>query len=80
MEKHISSQFDADLTSVSSRVLELGGLVESQTRHAVYALAQFSLEVADQVIDTEKQVNKLEVSTADSHRPAFVDGHLQDHR
>ena len=61
MEKHISSQFDADLTSVSSRVLELGGLVESQTRHAVYALAQFSLEVANQVIATEKQVNSLEV-------------------
>ena len=61
MEKHISSQFDADLTNVSSRVLELGGLVESQTRHAVYALAQFSLEVADQVIATEKQVNTMEV-------------------
>ena len=61
MEKHISSQFDADLTNVSSRVLELGGLVESQTRHAVYALAQFSMEVADQVIATEKQVNTMEV-------------------
>ena len=61
MEKHISSQFDADLTNVSSRVLELGGLVESQTRHAVYALAEFSSEVADQVIATEKQVNMLEV-------------------
>ena len=61
MEKHISSQFDADLTSVSSRVLELGGLVESQTRHAVYSLAQFSIEVANQVIATEKQVNTLEV-------------------
>ena len=61
MEKHISSQFDADLTGVSSRVLELGGLVESQTRHAVYALAQFSAEVAAQVIETERQVNTLEV-------------------
>jgi phosphate transport system protein len=61
MDKHISSQFDAELTGVSSRVLELGGLVESQTRHAVYALAQFSSEVADQVVATEKQVNALEV-------------------
>ena len=61
MDKHISSQFDAELTGVSSRVLELGGLVESQTRHAVYALAQFSSEVADQVVTTEKQVNALEV-------------------
>lgn len=61
MEKHISSQFDAELTSVSSRVLELGGLVESQIRHAVYALSQFSLEVAEQVIATEAQVNQMEV-------------------
>ncbi len=61
MEKHISSQFDAELTHVSSRVLELGGLVESQIRHAVYALSQFSLEVAEQVIATESQVNIMEV-------------------
>ncbi len=61
MDKHISSQFDAELASASSRVLELGGLVESQIRHAVYALSQFSIEVADQVIATEKQVNAMEV-------------------
>jgi phosphate transport system protein len=61
MDKHISSQFDNELTGVSTRVLELGGLVESQTRHAVYALAQFSSQVADQVIASEKQVNQLEV-------------------
>ena len=61
MDKHISSQFDVELTGVSSRVLELGGLVESQIRHAVYALSQFSLEVAEQVIATEAQVNAMEV-------------------
>ena len=61
MDKHISSQFDAELAGVSTRVLELGGLVESQIRHAVFALAQFSVEVADQVIAIEKQVNAMEV-------------------
>ena len=61
MEKHISSQFDVELTSVSSRVMELGGLVESQIRHAVYALSQFSLEVAEKVIAAEAQVNAMEV-------------------
>jgi phosphate transport system protein len=61
MDKHISSQFDVELTGVSSRVLELGGLVESQIRHAVCALSQFSLEVAEQVIATEAQVNAMEV-------------------
>lgn len=61
MDKHISSQFDNELGNVSSRVLELGGLVESQIRHAVFALSQFSNEVADQVISTEAQVNSMEV-------------------
>ena len=61
MDKHISSQFDAELGSVSTRVLELGGLVESQIRHAVYSLSQFSEEVANQVIATESQVNSMEV-------------------
>jgi phosphate transport system protein len=61
MDKHISSQFDNELGSVSSRVLELGGLVESQIRHAVFALSQFSNEVADEVIATEAQVNSMEV-------------------
>jgi phosphate transport system protein len=61
MEKHISSQFDVELTGVSSRVLELGGLVESQIRHAVHALSQFSTEVAEQVIAAEAQVNAMEV-------------------
>jgi phosphate transport system protein len=61
MDKHISSQFDAELSGVSTRVLELGGLVESQIRHAVYSLSQFNVEVADQVIATESQVNSMEV-------------------
>jgi phosphate transport system protein len=39
----------------------LGGLVESQIRHAVYSLSQFNVEVADQVIATESQVNSMEV-------------------
>ena len=61
MDKHISSQFDNELGSVSSRVLELGGLVESQIRHAVYALSHFSNEVVDEVIAGEEKVNSMEV-------------------
>ncbi|MFT3721920.1 phosphate signaling complex protein PhoU [Pseudorhodoferax sp.] len=60
-DKHLSTQFDAELNSVSSRVMELGGLVESQIRKAIYALAQFSTEVADEVEQTEQRVNAMEV-------------------
>ena len=60
-EKHLSSQFDSELGGVSTRVMELGGLVESQIRQAIYALSQFSVEVADQVTETETRVNAMEV-------------------
>ena len=60
-DKHLSTQFDTELTAVSTRVLELVGLVESQIRHAIYALAQFSTEAASQVIEAEARVNSMEV-------------------
>ena len=60
-DKHLSSQFDSELTGVSARVMEMGGLVESQIRTAVYSLAQFSAEAAGQVTDMESRVNAMEV-------------------
>ncbi|MES2613028.1 MAG: phosphate signaling complex protein PhoU [Pseudomonadota bacterium] len=60
-DKHLSSQFDSELNAVSARVMEMGGLVESQIRSAVYALSQFSAEVAQQVIEAEARVNSMEV-------------------
>ncbi|TWO71972.1 phosphate signaling complex protein PhoU [Caenimonas sedimenti] len=60
-EKHLSTQFDSELGSLSSRVMELGGLVESQIRQAVYALSQFNGDAAQQVLENEVRVNNMEV-------------------
>jgi phosphate transport system protein len=60
-DKHISSQFDAELNSISTHVLEMGGLVESQLHLAVYALVHMSPESADQVIENEARINQMEV-------------------
>jgi phosphate transport system protein len=60
-EKHLSTQFDAELSGISTRVLEMGGLVESQVAQAVYALTQFSAETATQVLVQEEVVNSMEV-------------------
>jgi len=60
-DKHLSTQFDSELTSVSSQVLEMGGLVESQIRQAIYSLSQFSMEAAEQVTANEPRVNTMEV-------------------
>jgi phosphate transport system protein len=60
-DKHLSTQFDSELTSVSTQVLEMGGLVESQIRQAIYSLSQFSMEAADQVTANEPRVNAMEI-------------------
>jgi phosphate transport system protein len=60
-EKHLSTQFDAELSGISTRVLEMGGLVEAQVAQAMYALAHFSSETAAQVLAQEDKVNQMEV-------------------
>ncbi len=60
-DKHLSSQFDAELSGISTRVLEMGGLVESQVAQAVHALSNFSGEVASSVLKQEERVNAMEI-------------------
>ena len=60
-DKHLSTQFDSELSAVSSRVLELGGLVESQIIRAIQALSQFNVELTHEVSATEARVNAMEV-------------------
>ena len=60
-DKHLSTQFDAELSGISTRVLEMGGLVESQVAQAVQALISFSNETAATVLRQEQDVNTMEV-------------------
>ena len=60
-DKHLSTQFDAELSGISTRVLEMGGMVEAQVAQAIYALTNFSSETAAQVIAQEEKVNQMEV-------------------
>jgi phosphate transport system protein len=60
-DKHLSTQFDAELSGISNRVLEMGGLVESQVAQALYALTHFSSETAVHVLQVEERVNQMEV-------------------
>ena len=60
-DKHLSTQFDAELSAISTRVLEMGGLVESQVSRSVYALTQFNGEIAAEVMATEARVNMMEI-------------------
>jgi phosphate transport system protein len=80
MAEHTSKQFDAELESVRSRVLQMGGLVEEQIIRAMEALAAGDMAQIDKVIADDHRVNAMEVELDElcSHiiarrQPAAVD-------
>ncbi len=60
--EHLSKQFDADLETLRSAVLQMGGLVEAQIRGAIEAFSSGSQDLIDQVISSEPRVNAFEVN------------------
>jgi len=60
-DKHLSSAFDSDLNLLSSRFLEMGGLVESQVGHALDVLNEFDSALVDEVIEGEHRLNAMEI-------------------
>jgi phosphate transport system protein len=62
VQEHSSKQYDLDLETLRSRVLEMGGLVESQILAAINGLATGDAVELDRVIAEDHSVNALEVS------------------
>ena len=58
---HTSKQFDAELESLRSRVLQMGGLVEQQISLAVEALTSGDLELCSTIVANDHKVNGMEV-------------------
>ncbi|TDR77920.1 phosphate signaling complex protein PhoU [Paludibacterium purpuratum] len=65
MAEHTSKQFDLELESIRTRVLQMGGLVEQQIRAATEALMAGDIERLQKVVDQDAQVNAMEVSIDD---------------
>jgi phosphate transport system protein len=61
MSEHASKQYDLDLGSIRSRVLAMGGLVESQIRRAIDSLTTGNLTLSEEVIAADHKVNAMEV-------------------
>jgi phosphate transport system protein len=59
--EHTSKRYDAELETVRSRVLQMGGLVETQITAAIEALSTGNIQLADQTIANDHRVNALEV-------------------
>src|ERR1700752_775911 len=71
-DRHLSTQFDAELSGISTRVLEMGGLVESQVAQAIYALTNFSGDTASQVLAQEETGNAMEVEIGRALSPIIA--------
>jgi phosphate transport system protein len=65
MSEHVSKKFDSELESLRSRVMQMGGLVETQITHAIDAFVIGDMDRMEQVIGDDDQVNALEVSIDD---------------
>jgi phosphate transport system protein len=63
---HSSKQYDMDLEAIRSKVLQMGGLVESQFTDALECFRTGNVEQADHVIKADENVNRLEVTLDDT--------------
>ncbi|MCC2869180.1 MAG: phosphate signaling complex protein PhoU [Candidatus Accumulibacter phosphatis] len=61
MSDHLSKQFDRELENISSRILQMGTLVERQVLAAIEAFSTGSAEASQRVIDGEREVDADEV-------------------
>ncbi|POA97797.1 phosphate transport system regulatory protein PhoU [Chromobacterium sinusclupearum] len=65
MAEHISKQFDLELETIRTRVLQMGGLVEQQILSAVDALMSGDIARLDKVAAEDALVNAMEVGIDD---------------
>ncbi|WP_137936027.1 phosphate signaling complex protein PhoU [Chitinivorax sp. B] len=66
MPEHISKQFDTELESVRSRVLQMGGLVEQQIITAMEGLATGDMDLIHKAISDDHRVNAYDVEIDDA--------------
>ncbi|SDK40885.1 phosphate signaling complex protein PhoU [Microbulbifer yueqingensis] len=70
-DQHISRQFNEDLESLKSEMLEMGGMVTRQVADAVEALANADSELADKVLRVEKEIDRREMDL-DEHATLII--------
>lgn len=58
--KHSSSQYNEEMESIRTHLMEMGGLVEKQVGDALQALLAGDSELAEQVLTVEDRVDNLE--------------------
>jgi len=62
--EHTIKQYDQELESLRGRILQMGGLVESQLRMAIDCFEQADLRKADEVVEADERVDAEEIELA----------------
>ena len=65
LEGHTVHRYDGELNNLHLRVLEMGGLVLDQVRHALRALQDKDTSFANTVLEREHEVDDLELAIDD---------------
>ena len=65
MHKHISEQYDVELSQIRDTLMEMAGLVEVQANNACTSLVNHDMELAEEVRDVEARLNQFEVELDD---------------
>ncbi len=65
MNKHISEQYDLELSRIREMLMEMGGLVEQQVNNACVALTTHDQKLAEEVRVAEARLNQFEVDLDD---------------
>lgn len=61
-DEHISKSFNDDLEDLKTELLEMGGLVEQQTVNALKAIISADSDLAEKVIEVERDVDTAEMN------------------
>lgn len=61
--RHTDKTYQAELTELRHKLLLLGGLVEEAIDRSVRSLAERNVELAQQVVEDDDRINRLEVET-----------------
>jgi phosphate transport system protein len=57
---HIVKSYDQEITHLTRKILEMGGLVEDQVSRSIEALVESNVELAEQVVERDDTVDALE--------------------
>jgi phosphate transport system protein len=61
--EHIVKQYDTELNDIRTKLLEMGGKVELMISNSIKALVDRDSELADRTIQSDHEINHLEVDT-----------------